>query len=289
MSKNSGSKQQKHTNSKVTGAKAFCMSTDSSPLPSNFNLDQPIAIGMAKHDTQAIQNSGIELEDLKSEVAPILTGMGTGISEKRTLFASPAGLETIESLRYPESKNHASEDSIGFNKDNVSEDDIGSMERNVRLGYIGLHYNDSELPEADDLLEVIGAIEEQDARILLDTGCSTYVISDDYVARNGIERIPVKKQPIDLAVTSAKRVQLTHRTSKIKLSVGTTTVEKSFYILPLPHYDAIIGMPFFKENTIDLSNINTGDIMINDCHIPTPYTHRGLPRSPGLSPRWSVT
>jgi hypothetical protein len=172
------------------------MSIDSGPLPSNFNLDQPIAIGMAKHDT--------ELEDLKSEVTPILADMGTGISEKRTLFASPIGLETIESLHYPESKNHTSEDSTGFNKDNVSEDDIRSMERNVRLGYIGLHYNDSELPEVGDLLEVIGAIEEQDARILLDTGCSTYVISDDYVARNGIERIPVKKQPIDLAVMSAK-------------------------------------------------------------------------------------
>ena len=43
-------------------------------------------IGMAKHDTQAIQNSGIELEDLKSEVAPILAGMGTGTLEKHTLL-----------------------------------------------------------------------------------------------------------------------------------------------------------------------------------------------------------
>jgi hypothetical protein len=155
-------------------------------------------IGMAKHDTgvswQAIENSGTDFGDLKLEVTPILTSMGTGTSEKRTLFASPAGLETIESLRYPESMNHASEDGTGFKKDNVSEDDIGSMERNVRLGYVGLHYNDSELPEADDLLEVIGAIEEQDARILLDTGCSTYVISDDYVPRNGIRKIPVAKQ-----------------------------------------------------------------------------------------------
>ena len=46
------------------------------------------------------------------------------------------------------------------------------------------------------------------------------------------------------------------------------TVEKSFYILPLPHFDAIIGIPFFKENNIDLSNIDIGDNIINDYHIP---------------------
>ena len=76
------------------------------------------------------------------------------------------------------------------------------------------------------------------------------------------------KHPIDLAVSSAKPVQLTHRTPKVRLSVGTTTVEKSFYILPLPHFDIIIGMPFFKENNIDLSNVDIGDIAINDYHIP---------------------
>ena len=69
-------------------------------------------------------------------------------------------VETIESLYYPESKNRVSEDSTGFKVDYISEDDIESKEGNMRLGYIGLHYNESELPEADDLLEVITAIEE---------------------------------------------------------------------------------------------------------------------------------
>jgi hypothetical protein len=72
--------------------------------------------------------------DLELEVAQVLAGMGTGIQERRTLFASPERVETIESLCYPESRNHASEDGTGFREDNVSEDDIGSMERNVRLG-----------------------------------------------------------------------------------------------------------------------------------------------------------
>jgi hypothetical protein len=42
-----------------------------------------------------------------------------------------------------------------------------------------LHY-DSE-PEVDDYLEVISAIGEKDARTLLYTECSTYVLSEDYV------------------------------------------------------------------------------------------------------------
>jgi hypothetical protein len=147
-------------NSNITGAKIFYISIDSSPLPSNFDLDQPIVIDMTRHDTRVIQISGIESEDLKSEVIPILTDIDIGISEKHILFISSIGLKTIESLRYPESKNHTSEDSIGFNKDNISKDDIGSMERNMRLGYIGIHYNDNELPEIDDLLEVIDTIEE---------------------------------------------------------------------------------------------------------------------------------
>jgi hypothetical protein len=67
------------------------------------------------------------------------------------------------------------------------------MEGNVRLGYVGLHCDDSELPEADDLLEVVTARDEQDAKTLLDTGCITNVISDDYVTRNGIDRILVAK------------------------------------------------------------------------------------------------
>ena len=100
-----------------------------------------------------------ESSEQELEVAQVLASMGT-IPEKRILLTSPAGLETIESLYYPESKNHISKGGTGFKKDNISEDDIGSMERNMRLGYIGLHYDDSELPEIDDLLEVIDTVEE---------------------------------------------------------------------------------------------------------------------------------
>jgi hypothetical protein len=201
----------KTNNNNVTGDKPDCESTDSSPLhyagcdcelDQQANTNAKMAAGTNTTNTTSLTDKILVEEssdrDRELEVAHMLASMGT-VPEKRTLFASPERMETIESLRYPESRNRASEDGTGFKADNVSEDDIGSMERNVRLGYVGLHYDDSELPEADDLLEVISAIEEQDARTLLDTGCSTYVILDDYVARNGIGRIPVTKQPIDLA------------------------------------------------------------------------------------------
>jgi hypothetical protein len=107
------------------------------------------------------------------------------------------------------------------------------MERNVRLGYVGLHYNDCGLPEAHGCWEVIGAIEGKMQRYYstyIGCICSIYVMSDDYVARNGLDRILVKKQPIDLTVQVPSRYNL-HVGHQIKLSVGTIIDdgEKSFY------------------------------------------------------------
>ena len=57
-------------------------------------------------------------------------------------------------------------------------DDENASNLEMRLGYFGLGLHDRlEVPEADKLLEVVGQIEGRPARILLDTGCSTYVLS----------------------------------------------------------------------------------------------------------------
>jgi hypothetical protein len=78
----------------------------------------------------------------------------------------------------------------------------------MRLRYIELQ--DSE-PEAEGLLEVISRIDGHDARILLDTGCSIYVLLEEYVARMRIRRIMMpQKQLIELAVSNARLIQLTH-------------------------------------------------------------------------------
>jgi hypothetical protein len=209
---------------------------------------------------------------------------GTGIPEKRTLFSSSERMEAIESLRCPESMDRASEDGTGSQDGHASQDGNEPKERNVRLGYIELQ--DSE-PEAEGLLEVISRIDGHDARTLLDTGCSTYVLSEEYVARMGIRRIMMpQKQPIELAVSNARPIQLTHRTPRLRISIGTTTVEKTFYILPLPHFDAIIGMPFFNENKVDLSNINNGKLGINGCNVPLQGHYEVTPgMTPGMTPQ----
>ena len=74
----------------------------------------------------------------------------------------------------------------------------------MRLEYIELQ--DSE-PEADSLLEVISRIDGHDARTLLDTGCSIYVLSEEYVARIEIRRIMMpQKQLIELAISNARPI-----------------------------------------------------------------------------------
>jgi hypothetical protein len=211
-------------------------------------------------------------------------------SEKRTLFVSQTE-EASESLRYPESNESTSEDSVtqgrtessasyaepvtsvntmegSMAKGCIEPVDENASELETRLGYFGLGLRDRlEVPEADKLLEVVGQIEGRTARILLDTGCSTYVLSSTFAERNGIQGIRMRPRPVDLAVSSAQ-THLTHKTRPVKLRIGNTVITKSLYLLPIPQFDAIVGIPFFKENEIDLAGLETGIIKINGNKIP---------------------
>ena len=138
--------------------------------------------------------------------------------EKRTLAASQTA-EAPESLRYPESRRSTSEDSVTQKEAELSEkrtelatsdnntepmakacietvnvdNDEQTSDLEMRLGYFGLGLHDQmEVPEADKLLEVVGQIEGRPAKILLDTGCSTYVLSSSFAKRNGIPGIPMR-------------------------------------------------------------------------------------------------
>jgi len=135
-----------------------------------------------------------------------------------------------------------------------------------------------EVPEADKLLEVVGQIEGRPARILLDTGCSTYVLSSRFAERNGIERIPMRSRPVDLTVSSA-RAQLTYKTRPLDLRIGDTATRKPLYLLPVPQFDAIVGMPFFRENEVDLAGLDIGIVEVNGSKIP--ITEGDIGKSPG--------
>src|SRR6266496_1921466 len=138
----------------------------------------------------------------------------------------------------------------------------------MRLGYFGLGLHDQmEVPEADKLLEVVGQIEGRPAKILLDTGCSTYMLSSSFAKQNGIPGLPMRPWPVDLAVSSA-RAQLTHKTAPLELRIGKMVITKSLYLLPVPQFDAIVGIPFFRQNEIDLAGLEFGIIEVNGSKVP---------------------
>ena len=77
----------------------------------------------------------------------------------------------------------------------------------------------------------------------------------------------MRPRPVDLAVSSA-RAQLTHKTAPLKLRIGKTVITKSLYLLPVPQFDAIVGMPFFRQNEIDLAGLESGIIEVNGSKVP---------------------
>ena len=204
---------------------------------------------MAKQENQ--------LEELESKNKKEMKESPRKESEKRTLATSQME-EVPESLRYPKSEESTSEDCVAQEQ----EKDYMENDLEVRLGYIEMGICKLEVPEANTLLEVNGQIDGKTAKILLDTGCSTYVLSTQFATRHKIEGIQMRSRPIDLAVGSA-RAQLTQKTKPLKMKIGETEVEESLYLLPIQQFDAIVGMPFFMENEIDLSTLEAGVIEIN--------------------------
>jgi Predicted aspartyl protease len=214
--------------------------------------EKPIQLGELK------DNSEEEKESPRKEL------------EKRILATSQMK-EVPESLCYPKSEESISKDYMTQEQKKLSDDDSKSVkikdctenDLEVRLGYIGMGIqNKLEVPEAKTLLQVNGQIKGKAAKILLDTGCSTYVLSTQFATRHNIEGTLMKSRPVDLAVGSAK-AQLTHKTGLLKIKIGETEVEKSLYLLPIQQFDAIVGMPFFIENEVDLSKLEIGIIEIN--------------------------
>ena len=71
-----------------------------------------------------------------------------------------------------------------------------AMNATLNLGHLGVLSD----PEAKDPSEIVGIIHGQTARILLDSGCSTYVLDSNFAKRARILPISTKPVPIQLAV-----------------------------------------------------------------------------------------
>jgi hypothetical protein len=115
----------------------------------------------------------------------------------------------------------------------------------LNLGYVDIQ----ALPETKEPPAVFGNINGKSARILLDSGCSTYVLSEEFAVDADICQYPTRPVPIELAVrnANASHPTLDTQTKRLLMSIGQLETKKAFYIAPLPRYDAILGAPFVHQ------------------------------------------
>ncbi len=133
----------------------------------------------------------------------------------------------------------------------------------VKLGYLGIHEKPEELrPPVVD-----GIINGHVARIMLDSGCSTYVLSTDFTRDRNIPVYSCKPIPVELAVRNAGQFSLDTQTKKLPIKIGRITQEKALYVLPLPGCDAIFGMPFLNGRKLT-TNTQKNTLSLDDTEIP---------------------
>src|SRR5271168_718545 len=118
-----------------------------------------------------------------------------------------------------------------------------ASQNTFNLGYADIQ----ALPETKEPPAIVGNINGKSARILLDSGCSTYVLSEEFAVHADIRQYPTTPVPIELAVRNASHPTLETQTKRLPMSIGQLKMKKAFYIAPLPRYDAILGAPFVHE------------------------------------------
>src|SRR5437667_7688686 len=159
----------------------------------------PVGHGHSTSETKANSNRITALSITKT---PIQLKESKEL-EKRILPTSQME-EVSESLRYSKSVESVSEDQVTQEQMEISDDNSRTIEvkdttekdLEERLGYVGTGFhNKLEVPEAKTLLEVIGEIDGKFAKRLLDTGCSTDVLSTKFETQHGIKEVPIRSRP----------------------------------------------------------------------------------------------
>src|ERR1700731_2193252 len=93
----------------------------------------------------------------------------------------------------------------------------------VKLGHLGIH----EKPEEFRPPVVYGKINGHPARIMLDSGCSTYVLSTDFARDSKTPCYSCKPIPVELAVRDAGQFNLDTQTKKLPMEIGKITQSKA--------------------------------------------------------------
>ena len=138
----------------------------------------------------------------------------------------------------------------------------------ITLGYLGI----SDKPEEVKPPVVYGKIDGHTSRIMLDSGCSTYVLSTDFANAGSIPCFPCKPIPVELAVRNASQFTLNTQTKKLPMEVGTITQSKASYVLPLPSCDAIFGMRFLNGRKL-VTYPKKGIVSLNNVELPLVKDH----------------
>jgi hypothetical protein len=112
----------------------------------------------------------------------------------------------------------------------------------VKFEYPGIH----DTPENIKTPVVYGKIDGRIAQIMLDSGCSTYVLSTDFANAGNIPYFACKPVPVEFAVRNASQFTLDTQTKRLPMEVGNITLSKALYVSPLSNCDAIFGMPFLN-------------------------------------------
>ena len=107
---------------------------------------------------------------------------------------------------------------------------------------------------------------------MLDSGCSTYVLSTDFAKDSNIPCYSCKPIPVELAVRNAGQFTLDTQTKKLPMEVGTITQSKAAYVLPLPGCDAIFGMPFLNGSKL-VTHPERNSLSLDDKEIPLIKDH----------------
>jgi hypothetical protein len=96
------------------------------------------------------------------------------------------------------------------------------LDPRVKLGYLGIN----EKPEEAKPPVVYGKIDGRVAQIMLDTGCSTYVLSTDFARAGNVPCFPCKPIPVELAVRNASQFTQSTQTKKLPMEIGSITSQR---------------------------------------------------------------
>jgi hypothetical protein len=112
----------------------------------------------------------------------------------------------------------------------------------LNLGYLDIQAR----PDSQEPPSVIGTINRKSARILLDSGCSTYVLSEEFAVHADVRQYLTTPVAVELAVRNADQPTLKTQTKELSMSRRQFKTRKALYVAPLPRYDAILGAPFVQ-------------------------------------------